>query len=102
MKTALIVCQVICYKVAQWCNLLCGMPPRIPGDTPSAILSDAVETQCYLSWDNFMKGRIAKELCQAQAQYCRDMSTKFTFDSTTWSTKMIKAIWSIFVDIWNA
>eukprot|EP00957_Ditylum_brightwellii_P102082 7780962-Ditylum_brightwellii.AAC.1 len=92
MKTTPIIRQVICYKVAQWCNLSCGIPSHIPGDTPSAILSDAVETQYYLSWDNFMKGRITKEWCQAQVRYCRDMPTKFTVNSTTWSTKLIKAI----------
>eukprot|EP00957_Ditylum_brightwellii_P175685 13377046-Ditylum_brightwellii.AAC.1 len=30
------------------------------------------------------------------------MPIKSIFDSTTWSTKLIKAIWSIFVGIWNA
>eukprot|EP00957_Ditylum_brightwellii_P064976 4929142-Ditylum_brightwellii.AAC.1 len=30
------------------------------------------------------------------------MPNKPSFDATTWSTKCIKAIWSIFVDIWNA
>eukprot|EP00957_Ditylum_brightwellii_P050645 3839380-Ditylum_brightwellii.AAC.1 len=102
MKTALIIRQVIYYKVAQWCNLPCGIPPRIPRDATSVILSDVVKTQGYLSWENFMKGRIAKEWYQAQAQYCRDMPIKSTFDSTTWSTMLIKAIWSIFIDIWNA
>eukprot|EP00957_Ditylum_brightwellii_P110149 8401380-Ditylum_brightwellii.AAC.1 len=67
MKTALIIHQVIYYKVAQWCNLLCGMPPCIPRDATGVILSDAVKTQGYLSLDNFMKGRIAKEWYQAQA-----------------------------------
>eukprot|EP00957_Ditylum_brightwellii_P122461 9338353-Ditylum_brightwellii.AAC.1 len=78
------------------------MPPRIPWDATGVILSDAVETQGYLSWDNFMKEMIGKEWCQVQAQYCRDMPIKSTFDSTTWSTKLIKAIWSIFINIWNA
>eukprot|EP00957_Ditylum_brightwellii_P035295 2676851-Ditylum_brightwellii.AAC.1 len=103
MKTAPIIRQIIyIYKVAQWCILPCGMPPCIPSDATSDILSDAVETQYNISWDNFMKEKIAKEWYQAQAQYCRNVPITSTFDSTTWSTKLIKAIWSISVNVWNA
>eukprot|EP00957_Ditylum_brightwellii_P012209 922330-Ditylum_brightwellii.AAC.1 len=45
---------------------------------------------------------MAKEWCLAQAQYCKDMPNTPSFDTTQWSTKCIKATWSIFVDIWNA
>eukprot|EP00957_Ditylum_brightwellii_P050644 3839379-Ditylum_brightwellii.AAC.1 len=67
MKTTSIIHQFMYYKVAQWCNLPYGMPPFIPRDATGVILSDAVKNQGYLSWDNFMKGRIAKEWYQAQA-----------------------------------
>eukprot|EP00957_Ditylum_brightwellii_P087426 6654550-Ditylum_brightwellii.AAC.1 len=49
-----------------------------------------------------MKGRIAFEWCWAQAQYFNNMPNYSGLDFTAWSTKLIKAIWSIFVDIWNA
>eukprot|EP00957_Ditylum_brightwellii_P172964 13168540-Ditylum_brightwellii.AAC.1 len=65
-------------------------------------VKNAVERQGHLSWDNFMKGRIAFEWCWAQTQYYNDMPNHSTLDSTAWSTKLIKAIWTIFVDIWNA
>eukprot|EP00957_Ditylum_brightwellii_P049742 3772343-Ditylum_brightwellii.AAC.1 len=62
-----IICQVLCYKVAQWCKQLCGTPPRIPTDATGVLLSAAVKTQGYLGWHNFINGRMAKEWCQAQA-----------------------------------
>eukprot|EP00957_Ditylum_brightwellii_P131532 10032229-Ditylum_brightwellii.AAC.1 len=55
-----------------------------------------------LGWDNFMKGRISHHWCQAQAEYCRSFPRPKQFDSCTWSIKLIKAIWTIFVDVWNA
>eukprot|EP00957_Ditylum_brightwellii_P067328 5110087-Ditylum_brightwellii.AAC.1 len=61
MKTAPIIRQVLCYKVAQWCNLPCGTPPRLPMDATAVSLSAAVETQGDLGWHNFIKGRMAKE-----------------------------------------
>eukprot|EP00957_Ditylum_brightwellii_P027434 2074102-Ditylum_brightwellii.AAC.1 len=102
MNTALIICQVLVYKVSQWCKLIYGTPPCLPTDLTGNIVRDAVETQGHLSWDNFMKERIAFEWCRAQAQYYNNMPNHSGLDSTALSTKLIKAIWSIFVDIWNA
>eukprot|EP00957_Ditylum_brightwellii_P139705 10647249-Ditylum_brightwellii.AAC.1 len=102
MNTAPILCQVLIYKVSQWCTLTCGTPPYLPTDFTGSIVRNAVETQGHLSWDNFIEGRIAFKWCWAQAQYCRDMPNHSGFNPTTWSTKLIKAIWSIFVNIWNA
>eukprot|EP00957_Ditylum_brightwellii_P126856 9669991-Ditylum_brightwellii.AAC.1 len=61
-------------------------------DAPADILSAAVETQQELGWHKFIKGRIAKEWCMAQAQYCKERRNKNHFDATQWSTKCIKAI----------
>eukprot|EP00957_Ditylum_brightwellii_P204893 15341256-Ditylum_brightwellii.AAC.1 len=102
MKTAPLICQIIYYRVAQWCKLPCGMPPRVPTGATGALVSRADSTQDDLGWNNFIKGRIVKEWCQAQAQYCRDMPDRPAHNSITWSTKLIKAIWLIFVDVWNA
>eukprot|EP00957_Ditylum_brightwellii_P021607 1629202-Ditylum_brightwellii.AAC.1 len=55
-----------------------------------------------LGWSNFMKGRISYHWCQAQAKYYRSFLRPKQFDSCTWSIKLTKAIWTIFVDIWNA
>eukprot|EP00957_Ditylum_brightwellii_P007231 549518-Ditylum_brightwellii.AAC.1 len=59
MNTALILCQVLVYKVSQWCTLTCGTPHCLPTNLTGSIVRDTVETQGYLSWDNFIKGRIA-------------------------------------------
>eukprot|EP00957_Ditylum_brightwellii_P019403 1463869-Ditylum_brightwellii.AAC.1 len=67
MKTVPIICQVLCYNVAQWCKLPCGTPPCLPTDATTVSLSAAVKTQGYLGWHNFIKGRMAKEWCQTQA-----------------------------------
>eukprot|EP00957_Ditylum_brightwellii_P099668 7592172-Ditylum_brightwellii.AAC.1 len=61
MKTTPIICQVLCYKVAQWCKLPCGTSPRISTDATAVSLSAAVETQGDLGWHNFIKGHMAKE-----------------------------------------
>eukprot|EP00957_Ditylum_brightwellii_P205635 15344726-Ditylum_brightwellii.AAC.1 len=45
MKTAPIIRQVLCYKVAQQCKLPCGTSPHIPMDATAVLLSAAVETQ---------------------------------------------------------
>eukprot|EP00957_Ditylum_brightwellii_P175749 13382803-Ditylum_brightwellii.AAC.1 len=102
MNTAPILCQVLVYKVSQWCTLICGTPPCLLTDSTGSIVLNDVETQGHLSWDNFMKGRTAFKWCWAQAQYCRDMPNHSGLDHATWSTKLIKAIWSVFVNIWNA
>eukprot|EP00957_Ditylum_brightwellii_P115190 8784966-Ditylum_brightwellii.AAC.1 len=73
MRTAPLIRQILYYQVAQWCKLPCGMQPCVPTDTTGALVSRADSTQGNLGWNNFMKGRIAKGWCQAQAQYCRDM-----------------------------
>eukprot|EP00957_Ditylum_brightwellii_P071570 5441668-Ditylum_brightwellii.AAC.1 len=82
MNTAPILCQVLVYKVSQWCKLPCGTPPCLPMDSTGNIVRDAVEHQGHLSWDNFMKGRIAFEWCWAQAQYYNDMTNHSGLDST--------------------
>eukprot|EP00957_Ditylum_brightwellii_P095199 7250358-Ditylum_brightwellii.AAC.1 len=102
MKTAPLICQNIHYRVAQWCKLPCGTPPRVLLDATGALVSRADSTKDDIGWNNFIKGRIAKEWCQAQAQYCRDMPDIPAHNSITWSTKLIKAIWLIFVNVWNA
>eukprot|EP00957_Ditylum_brightwellii_P034096 2583651-Ditylum_brightwellii.AAC.1 len=81
MRTAPLIRQILYHQVAQWCKPPCGTPPCVPTDAT---------------------GRIAKEWCQEQDQYCRGMPDMPVHDSITWSTKLIKAIWSIFVDVWNA
>eukprot|EP00957_Ditylum_brightwellii_P006807 515897-Ditylum_brightwellii.AAC.1 len=71
------------------------MPPCVHTDTTGAPVSRADSTQDNLGWNNFIKGKIAKEWCQAQAQYCRDIPDIPAHNSITQST-------SIFVDVWNA
>eukprot|EP00957_Ditylum_brightwellii_P122543 9344861-Ditylum_brightwellii.AAC.1 len=56
MSMAPIIRQVLYYKVAQWCRMPKIMPPRIPSDSTGDILCNAVDTQCNLGWNNFMKG----------------------------------------------
>eukprot|EP00957_Ditylum_brightwellii_P092285 7026632-Ditylum_brightwellii.AAC.1 len=67
MNTAPIIRQVLCYKVAQWYKLTSGPPPRLPTDAAAEILSAAVELQQELGLHNFIKGRMAKKWCLAQA-----------------------------------
>eukprot|EP00957_Ditylum_brightwellii_P134612 10262305-Ditylum_brightwellii.AAC.1 len=66
MKTAPIIRQVLYYKVAQWCCLPTPTLPSIPSDSTGDTLRDAIDTQRDLSWQNFMKGRVAKHWTQAQ------------------------------------
>eukprot|EP00957_Ditylum_brightwellii_P027408 2072258-Ditylum_brightwellii.AAC.1 len=73
MSTAPIIWQVLYYKVAQWCRLPTITPLRILSDSTGNILRDAVDTQHDLGWQNFMKGRVAKQWSQAQAEYCRSL-----------------------------
>eukprot|EP00957_Ditylum_brightwellii_P202582 15330786-Ditylum_brightwellii.AAC.1 len=54
-----------------------------------------------LGWSNFMKGQISHHWCQTQAEYCRSFPRPKRFDSRTWSIKLIKVIWTIFVGVWN-
>eukprot|EP00957_Ditylum_brightwellii_P122365 9331885-Ditylum_brightwellii.AAC.1 len=56
IHTAPIIQQVLYYKVAQWCKMLCILPSRIPIDPTGSMLCNAVETQHELGWNNFMKG----------------------------------------------
>eukprot|EP00957_Ditylum_brightwellii_P078161 5942441-Ditylum_brightwellii.AAC.1 len=78
------------------------LPPRIPTDSTGLKLCDAVETQHDLGWNNSMKGRIAKQWCTAQATYCCSFPKPKEFDECQWTTKLIKVIWTIFIDVWNA
>eukprot|EP00957_Ditylum_brightwellii_P151289 11520136-Ditylum_brightwellii.AAC.1 len=72
----------------------CTLPPRIPSDPTGSKICNAVETQHELGWNNFMKGRIAKQWCKAQALYCRSlpkpkmsgMQGMFTY-TLTWRIK---------------
>eukprot|EP00957_Ditylum_brightwellii_P104059 7927745-Ditylum_brightwellii.AAC.1 len=61
MNTAPIIRQVLCYKVAQWCKLTSGTPPRLPTDATAEILSATVKIQQELGWHNFIKGCMTKE-----------------------------------------
>eukprot|EP00957_Ditylum_brightwellii_P165358 12590208-Ditylum_brightwellii.AAC.1 len=61
-------------------------------DATADILSAAVKIQQELGWQNFIKGRIAKEWCLAQSQYCKDRRNTNHFNAIQWSTKCIKAI----------
>eukprot|EP00957_Ditylum_brightwellii_P028479 2150610-Ditylum_brightwellii.AAC.1 len=49
-----------------------------------------------------MKGRISHHWCKAQAAYCNSFPPPKRFNRQTWSIKLITAIWTIFVDVWNA
>eukprot|EP00957_Ditylum_brightwellii_P007382 559429-Ditylum_brightwellii.AAC.1 len=78
------------------------MPPRNPTDPTGSKLCNAVESQHDLGWNNFMKGRIAKEWYKAQALYCWSFPKPKVFNERQWTTKLIKAIWIMFIDVWNA
>eukprot|EP00957_Ditylum_brightwellii_P122662 9354139-Ditylum_brightwellii.AAC.1 len=78
------------------------MPPRIPSDPTGLKLCNTVESQHELGWNNFMKGRIAKKWCEAQALYCQSFPKPKIFDEQQWTTKLIKAILTIFIDVCNA
>eukprot|EP00957_Ditylum_brightwellii_P206164 15347098-Ditylum_brightwellii.AAC.1 len=93
---------VLYFKVAQWCKMLSLLPPRIPTDSTGLKLYNAVETQYDLGWNNFMKGRIAKQWCTTQATSCCSFPKPKDFDDRQWTTKLIKAIWTLFIDIWTA
>eukprot|EP00957_Ditylum_brightwellii_P031384 2379421-Ditylum_brightwellii.AAC.1 len=73
MRTSPIIRQVLYYKVVQWCCLSTLTPPRIPSDSTGNILQDAIDTQHDTGWQNFMKGWVVKQWCQAQAEYCRSL-----------------------------
>eukprot|EP00957_Ditylum_brightwellii_P036143 2738515-Ditylum_brightwellii.AAC.1 len=68
----------------------------------SNLVIRAAEGQNDMGWHNFIKGQIVKDQCLAQANYCRDMPNRPTHNPNTLSTKLIKALWSIFVDVLNA
>eukprot|EP00957_Ditylum_brightwellii_P199680 15222108-Ditylum_brightwellii.AAC.1 len=70
--------------------------PRIPTDTTGMKLYKAVETQHDLGWNKFMKGRFAKQWCTVQVVYCCSFPKPKKFDERQWTTKLIKAIWTIF------
>eukprot|EP00957_Ditylum_brightwellii_P135169 10305778-Ditylum_brightwellii.AAC.1 len=102
MSIAPIIQQVLYYKAAQWCCLPEMTPPCIPSDSTGEVLRDAVDTQYDLGWNKFMKGQVAKQWSQAQAEYCRSLPRSKKLDSHKWTTTLIKAIWTILVDVWNA
>eukprot|EP00957_Ditylum_brightwellii_P126807 9666324-Ditylum_brightwellii.AAC.1 len=58
----------------------CIMLPRIPSNSTGSKLCNAVESQHELGWNNFMKDRIAKEWCEAQASYCQSFPKPIFFD----------------------
>eukprot|EP00957_Ditylum_brightwellii_P090878 6920091-Ditylum_brightwellii.AAC.1 len=66
LKTAPISRQVLYYKIGQWCKLICGDIPQIPEDTTGGIICSAVELQVQIGWENFIKGHVAKQWCNAQ------------------------------------
>eukprot|EP00957_Ditylum_brightwellii_P141056 10746226-Ditylum_brightwellii.AAC.1 len=92
MKTAPIIHQIIYHQVAQWCKLPCGLPPSVPMDATGALVLRADSAQADIGRNNFIKGRIVKDWCLAQAQYCKDMPDRPAHNSITWSTKLIKAL----------
>eukprot|EP00957_Ditylum_brightwellii_P135555 10335847-Ditylum_brightwellii.AAC.1 len=77
-------------------------PSRILPDSTGNILRDAIDTQYDLGWNNFIKGQVAKQWSQAQAEYCRSLPRLKFFDSHRWTTTLIKTIWTTLVDVWNA
>eukprot|EP00957_Ditylum_brightwellii_P155071 11804033-Ditylum_brightwellii.AAC.1 len=99
IQTAPIIQQVLYYKVSQWCKMLSLQPPRILTDIAGTKLCNAVETQHDLGWNNFMKGRIAKQWCMAQTVYCCSFPKPKEFGERQLTTKLIKAIWTMFVDV---
>eukprot|EP00957_Ditylum_brightwellii_P009194 695497-Ditylum_brightwellii.AAC.1 len=96
IQTAPIIRQVLYYKVARWCKMPSLLLPRFPTDITGTKLCNTVETQHDLGWNDFMKGRIAKQWCAAQAAYCHSFPKPKEFDECQWTTKLIKAIWTIF------
>eukprot|EP00957_Ditylum_brightwellii_P130806 9978302-Ditylum_brightwellii.AAC.1 len=102
MNTVPIIRQVLHYKVGQWCELICGDIPQIPTDTTGKTIWLTVEIQADIGWDNFIKGHAAKHWSWAQKSYKSALPMTKIFDSNQWTTKLVKALWTIFVDIWNA
>eukprot|EP00957_Ditylum_brightwellii_P086466 6578911-Ditylum_brightwellii.AAC.1 len=79
--------------------MLCILAPRIPSDPTGSKLCSAMENQHELGWHNFMKGRIAKQWCATHALYCCSFPKPKESDECQWTTKLIKAIWTIFIDV---
>eukprot|EP00957_Ditylum_brightwellii_P176097 13409102-Ditylum_brightwellii.AAC.1 len=61
MKTAPIIRQIIYHQVAHWCKLPCGLPPSVPTDATGALVLRVDAAQVDIGWNNFIKGKIAKD-----------------------------------------
>eukprot|EP00957_Ditylum_brightwellii_P110682 8440858-Ditylum_brightwellii.AAC.2 len=83
----------------KWCRLPCGSHPIIPTDKIGDRIQEAIEEQNDIGWDNFLEGHILYKWSHAQHLYCNAFLSKKEFDSNTWTSKLILAIWSIFVNI---
>eukprot|EP00957_Ditylum_brightwellii_P075801 5761030-Ditylum_brightwellii.AAC.1 len=79
-----------------------GVLPRLSTDETCTLLGLVVETQGNLGWNSFIKGHVSHYWCMLQACYSNTLPNVKAFDSKTQTTKLIKAVWMIFVDVWNA
>eukprot|EP00957_Ditylum_brightwellii_P005908 448126-Ditylum_brightwellii.AAC.1 len=96
METAPILCEVLYYKVAQWCKLPSIPVPLIPNNEVGDMVRDAMETQNGIGWDNFIKSRICIKWKFAQYMFKEAMPTFGRDDKEVWSSKVITALWNIF------
>eukprot|EP00957_Ditylum_brightwellii_P120059 9161445-Ditylum_brightwellii.AAC.1 len=66
LKTNHMICQVLIYKFQQWCGTV-ATPPSILCNELGDILTDTVQDQNKLGWNDFVKERISKLWDAAQA-----------------------------------
>eukprot|EP00957_Ditylum_brightwellii_P121964 9301364-Ditylum_brightwellii.AAC.1 len=80
---------------------ICCKPPIVPQDEMGLLLSEVLETQNELGWDNFAKERISKFWGKAQKVHLNIFhpgSKKYTVEG--WEKVAVKAMWNAFYHTW--
>eukprot|EP00957_Ditylum_brightwellii_P129618 9887752-Ditylum_brightwellii.AAC.1 len=95
LKTAQILKQVLVYKVAQWWGI--QLPcPKIPSNFIGDLISEAVEQQNNIGWDNFLKGCLSILWDKAQLKYHKHRPSTIAFLPQHWAKGVISATWHMF------
>ena len=64
-------------------------------------LSQAIDDQNEIGWDQFLKGRLSLQWINLQHKYCLDQNLQPKYDGFNWASKLIKKILDVSLLLWD-
>ncbi|MGH7955165.1 MAG: hypothetical protein ACREOZ_04315, partial [Gloeomargaritales cyanobacterium] len=100
-KTAPLILKAINESVASWTEGRTRTWRSEYTDINAQQVHKAAQAQSKIGWEQFMRGRVARQWRMAQMRYLNETGSPCKYTAERWAKKLIKLIWNYAMEIWH-